>query len=145
LVVSVDVWRKLGSQVDDVNRPVFPAIGAPGLIGQNTLGAGSAASWSGMNPLGLEIVVDGNAAAGTMLVVHAPAVEFYEAQQGMRSVEVPDLLAAHSPTMATLQHSFRMPKTQQRLQEASSFKQSLSLSRKAALPPWLLTPSPINN
>jgi HK97 family phage prohead protease len=93
LVVSVDVWRKLGSQVDDVNRPVFPAIGAPGLIGQNTLGAGSAASWSGMNPLGLEIVVDGNAAAGTMLVVHAPAVEFYEAQQGMRSVEVPDLLA----------------------------------------------------
>lgn len=93
LVCSVDVWRKLGSQVDDVNRPVFPAIGAPGLIGQNTLGAGSAASWSGMNPLGLEIVVDGNAAAGTMLVVHAPAVEFYEAQQGMRSVEVPDLLA----------------------------------------------------
>jgi HK97 family phage prohead protease len=93
LVVSVDVWRKLGSQVDDVNRPVFPAIGAPGLIGQNTLGAGSAASWSGMNPLGLEIVVDGNAAAGTMLVVHGPAVEYYEAQQGMRSVEVPDLLA----------------------------------------------------
>ena len=93
LVVSVDVWRKLGAQVDDVNRPVFPAIGAPGLIGQNTLGAGSAASWSGMNPLGLEIVVDGNLASGTMLVVHAPAVEFYEAQQGMRSVENPEILA----------------------------------------------------
>lgn len=93
LVVSVDVWRKLGSQVDDVNRPVFPAIGAPGLLGMNTLGAGSAASWSGMNPLGLEIVVDGNLASGTMLVVHGPAVELYEAQQGMRSVEVPDLLA----------------------------------------------------
>jgi hypothetical protein len=93
LVVSVDVWRKLGSQVDDVNRPVFPAIGAPGLIGQNTLGAGSAASWSGMNPLGLEIVVDGNLASGTMLVVHAPAIEYYEAQQGMRSVENPDILA----------------------------------------------------
>ena len=93
LVVSVDVWRKLGSQVDDVNRPVFPAIGAPGLIGQNTLGAGSAASWSGMNPLGLEIVVDGNLASNTMLIVHGPAIELYEAQQGMRSVEVPDLLA----------------------------------------------------
>jgi hypothetical protein len=93
LVCSVDVWRKLGSQVDDVNRPVFPAIGAPGLIGQNTLGAGSAASWSGMNPLGLDIVVDGNLASGTMLVVHAPAVELYEAQQGMRSVENPDILA----------------------------------------------------
>jgi phage head maturation protease len=93
LVCAVDVWKKLGSQVDDVNRPVFPAIGAPGLIGQNTLGAGSAASWSGMNPLGLEIVVDGNLSSGTLLVVHAPAVEFYEAQQGMRSVENPDILA----------------------------------------------------
>jgi hypothetical protein len=46
-----------------------------------------------MNPLGLEIVVDGNLASGTLLVVHAPAVEFYEAQQGMRSVENPDILA----------------------------------------------------
>jgi HK97 family phage prohead protease len=93
LVVSVDVWRKLGSQVDADKRPVFPAIGAPGLLGMNTLGAGSAASWSGMNPLGLEIVVDGNLASGTMLVVHAPAIEYYEAQQGMRSVENPDILA----------------------------------------------------
>jgi hypothetical protein len=93
LVCSVDVWKLLGSAVDDVNRPIFPAIGAPGLLGMNTLGAGSAASWSGMNPLGLEIVVDGNLAAGTLLVVHAPAVEFYEAQQGMRSVENPDILA----------------------------------------------------
>jgi HK97 family phage prohead protease len=93
LVCSVDVWKELGSAVDDVNRPIFPAIGAPGLLGMNTLGAGSAASWSGMNPLGLDIVVDGNLAAGTLLVVHAPAVEFYEAQQGMRSVENPDILA----------------------------------------------------
>lgn len=89
LVVSVDVWRKLGEQTDDVNRPVFPAIGAPGLLGMNTLGAGNAASWSGMNPLGLEIVVDGNLAAGTMLVVHAPAVEFYENVRGVMSLEDP--------------------------------------------------------
>jgi HK97 family phage prohead protease len=93
LVVSPDVWSKLGAQLDSSKRPLFPAIGAPGLIGQNTLGAGNATSWSGMNPLGLELVVDGNAASGTMLVVHGPAVELYEAQQGMRSVEVPDLLA----------------------------------------------------
>jgi hypothetical protein len=93
LVVSPDVWAKLGAQLDSSKRPLFPAIGAPGLVGQNTLGAGNAVSWSGMNPLGLEIVVDGNAASGTMLVVHGPAIELYEAQQGMRSVEVPDLLA----------------------------------------------------
>ena len=93
MVVSPDVWSKLGAQLDSSKRPLFPAIGAPGLIGQNTLGAGDATKWSGMNPLGLELIVDGNAASGTLLVVHAPAVEFYEAQQGMRSVEVPDLLA----------------------------------------------------
>ena len=93
MVVSPDVWSKLGAQLDSSKRPLFPAIGAPGLIGQNTLGAGNATSWSGMNPLGLELVVDGNAASGTLLIVHAPAVELYEAQQGMRSVEVPDLIA----------------------------------------------------
>jgi HK97 family phage prohead protease len=92
LLVSVDVWQKLGGQLDDAKRPLFPAIGAPGLIGQNTLGAGSAASWSGMNPLGLEIVVDGNFAASTMLVVHAPAIEFYEQVRGIMSVEDPELL-----------------------------------------------------
>lgn len=92
LLVSVDVWQKLGGQLDDSKRPLFPAIGAPGLIGQNTLGAGSAASWSGMNPLGLEIVVDGNFASGTMLVVHAPAIEFYEQVRGIMSVEDPALL-----------------------------------------------------
>ena len=93
MVVSPDVWSKLGAQLDSSKRPLFPAIGAPGLIGQNTLGAGNATSWSGMNPLGLELVVDGNAASGTLLIVHAPAVELYEAQQGMRSVEVPDLIS----------------------------------------------------
>jgi hypothetical protein len=92
LVVSVDVWQKLGSQLDADKRPLFPAIGAPGLIGQNTLGAGSAASWSGMNPMGLQILVDGNLAAGTFLVVHAPAVEFYEQVRGIMSVDNPDLL-----------------------------------------------------
>ena len=92
LVVSVDVWQKLGSQLDADKRPLFPAIGAPGLIGQNTLGAGSAASWSGMNPMGLQILVDGNLAAGTFLVVHAPAVELYEQVRGIMSVDNPDLL-----------------------------------------------------
>jgi hypothetical protein len=92
LVVDPSTWFYLGSQLDASKRPIFPAVGAPGLVGQNTLGAGNATSWSGMNPLGLELVVDGNLPTGTMLVVHAPAVEFYEAQQGMRSIENPDLL-----------------------------------------------------
>jgi hypothetical protein len=93
IFVDPATWALMGQLVDTTNRPIFPAIGAPGLVGQNTLGAGNATSWSGMNPLGLEIVVDGNAASNTMLIVHGPAIELYEAQQGMRSVEVPDLLA----------------------------------------------------
>jgi hypothetical protein len=93
IVVSPDVWQKLGQQLDSTYRPIFANIAPPGLIGMNAMGAGDASRWTGMNPLGLEMVVDGNAASGTFLVVHAPAVEFYEAQQGMRSVEVPDLLA----------------------------------------------------
>ena len=93
MIVDPTTWSKLGAQLDSSKRPLFPAIGAPGLLGHNTLGAGNATSWSGMNPLGLELVVDGNAAANTMLIVHGPAIELYEAQQGMRSVDVPDLLA----------------------------------------------------
>jgi hypothetical protein len=93
MIVDPTTWSKLGAQLDSSKRPLFPAIGAPGLMGQNTLGAGNATSWSGMNPRGLELVVDGNAAANTMLIVHGPAIELYEAQQGMRSVDVPDLLA----------------------------------------------------
>ena len=42
--------------------------------------------------MGLEILVDGNLAAGTFLVVHAPAVEFYEQVKGIMSVDNPDLL-----------------------------------------------------
>ena len=92
LLCSVDVWQKLGSQLDNDKRPLFPAIGAPGLLGTNTLGAGSATSWSGMNPLGLQIVVDGNFAAGTMLVIHAPACEVYEEVRGIMSLDDPNLL-----------------------------------------------------
>jgi hypothetical protein len=45
-----------------------------------------------MNPMGLEIVVDGNFASGTMLVVHAPAIELYEQQRGIMRVQDPALL-----------------------------------------------------
>lgn len=92
MIVDPSTWYYLGSQLDESKRPIFPSVGAAGLNGQNTLGAGNATSWSGMNPLGLDLVVDGNLPGGTMLIVHGPAAELYEAQQGMRSIENPDLL-----------------------------------------------------
>lgn len=92
--ISVDVWKQLGSLVDSTNRPVFPSIGAPGLLGMNTLGAGNATSWSGQNPLGLNVVVDANLPAKSFVITNASkAFELYEAQRGLMTVENPGTLS----------------------------------------------------
>lgn len=97
LVLSVAQWKYLGQLVDGSDRPVFPAIGAPGLIGMNTLGAGSAASWSGQNPLGLQTVVDSQLdtidATKLYLLNSQRSFEWYETGPTMMSVEVPNKLA----------------------------------------------------
>ena len=95
MFVSVDVWAQLGKLVDDADRPVFPFIAA-GLSGQNALGSQSAVSWQG-NPLGLQLVVDSNFAAKTMVITRVgqgtgDAYEFYESIRGLMSVEVPATL-----------------------------------------------------
>jgi HK97 family phage prohead protease len=93
IFVSPDVWGQMGQLVDGSNRPVFPYVGAPGLQGQNALGGGNATSWVGSNPLGLEIVVDSNFAAKTMVITNSQkAFEFYEQVRGLMSVEVPSTL-----------------------------------------------------
>jgi hypothetical protein len=95
MFVSVDVWSQLGQLVDTTNRPIFPFIGA-GLTGQNALGGGSATSWNG-TPLGLQLVVDSNFAAKTMIITRVgqgagDAYEFYESIRGLMSVEQPSVL-----------------------------------------------------
>lgn len=95
MFVSVDVWSQLGQLVDSSKRPLFPFIGA-GLTGQNALGNSSAASWNG-NPIGLELVVDSNFAAKTMIITRVgqgqgDAFEFYESIRGLMSVEQPSVL-----------------------------------------------------
>ena len=93
LFVSPTVWGYLGSQVDDANRPVFPFVGAPGLMGQNASGTSSASSWNG-NPLGLTLVVDKHCDGSFMGHAAGPAAgfEFYELQKGAISVDVPATL-----------------------------------------------------
>jgi hypothetical protein len=95
MFVSVDVWSQLGQLVDSSKRPLFPFIGA-GLTGQNALGSQSAASWNG-NPIGLQLVVDSNFAAKTMIITRVgqgqgDAFEFYESIRGLMSVEQPSVL-----------------------------------------------------
>jgi HK97 family phage prohead protease len=93
LLLGADAWAKLGSTVDADKRPLFPMVGVPGLGGYNTLGAGNVTNWSTTNPLGLQIIVDSNVAAKTMIVFHAPASEYYEAIRGLLSVENPGTLS----------------------------------------------------
>ena len=95
MFVSPDVWGQMGQLADTTGRPVFPFIGA-GLTGQNALGGGSASSWNG-NPLGLQLVVDSNFAAKTMVITRVgqgsgDAFEFYESIRGLMSVEQPAVL-----------------------------------------------------
>jgi hypothetical protein len=95
MFVSVDVWAQLGQLIGTDGRPVFPLI-ANGLSGMNALGSQSAASWNG-NPLGLQLVVDSNFAAKTMIITRVgqgqgDAYEYYESIRGLMSVEVPATL-----------------------------------------------------
>ena len=95
MFVSPDVWGQLGQLADSTGRPVFPFIGA-GLTGQNALGGGNASSWNG-NPIGLQLVVDSNFAAKTMVITRVgqgtgDAYEFYESIRGLLSVDQPAVL-----------------------------------------------------
>jgi HK97 family phage prohead protease len=95
MFVSPDVWGQMGQLADTTGRPVFPFIGA-GLTGQNALGGGNATSWNG-NPLGLQLVVDSNFAAKTMVITRVgqgsgDAFEFFESIRGLQSLEAPAVL-----------------------------------------------------
>lgn len=89
---SPDVWEKLGKQLDDVNRPVFGYTSGTSLIGQNTIGAASQLSYMGTNVMGLDLIVDNNFAADTLIVARAEGFECYENVRGIMTNEDPELL-----------------------------------------------------
>ncbi len=96
IFVDPATWGLIAQLVDTTGRPIFPAIGSS-LQGFNTLGAGDATTWSGQNPLGLQMVVDGSFAAKTMIITKCgtgfgDAFEFYEQQKGIMSLEAPATL-----------------------------------------------------
>jgi phage head maturation protease len=92
IFVAPGVWQALGAQLDVDKRPVFPYVGAAGLMGVNGMGAANVTVANTFNPFGLNLVADRNFAAGTMVVARGAAVEFYEQVRGLMSVEVPGTL-----------------------------------------------------
>jgi HK97 family phage prohead protease len=92
LFVSTDVWKKLSTQLDGDKRPVFPYAAAAGLMGVNAMGTSNITSTNTLNPFGLNLVVDRNFAAGTMVLARGSAIEFYEQVRGIMSVEAPSTL-----------------------------------------------------
>jgi hypothetical protein len=92
IFVAPGVWQALGAQLDGDKRPVFPYVGASGLMGVNGMGSANVTVANTFNPFGLNLVADRNFAAGTMVVARGQAVEFYEQVRGIMSVEVPSTL-----------------------------------------------------
>lgn len=89
---SPDVWEKIGRQLDADKRPVFGYANSPSLLGVNVLGSASQLSYLQTNVMGLELVVDNNFAANTLLVVRAAGFECYENVRGIMTKEDPELL-----------------------------------------------------
>jgi HK97 family phage prohead protease len=92
IFVAPGVWQAMGAQLDADKRPVFPYVGASGLMGVNGMGSANITVANTFNPFGLNLVADRNFAAGTMVVARAQAIEFYEQIRGLMSVELPSTL-----------------------------------------------------
>ena len=93
ICVSVDVWAQIGQLVDSSNRPLFAYTGGTGLQGYNALGNSNIGTWTGVNPLGIELVVSSKLAAKSMIILNSTAFEVYEQMRGMLSVEQPSTLS----------------------------------------------------
>jgi HK97 family phage prohead protease len=92
IFVAPGVWQALGAQLDADKRPVFPYVGAAGLMGVNGMGAANVTVANTFNPFGLNLVADRNFAAGTMVVARGAAIEFYESIRGLLTRDEPATL-----------------------------------------------------
>jgi HK97 family phage prohead protease len=90
--VSPNVWAALGLQLNVDKSPVFPYVGAAGLMGVNGMGSADITVANTFNPFGLNLVADRNFAAGTMVVARGAAIEFYESIRGLLTRDEPSTL-----------------------------------------------------
>ena len=92
IAVDPATWGLMMQLTDDQKRPIFGYTGG-GLNAQNAIGAGGINAFQNANPLGLQIVVDNNFAAKTMVIFNSNASEIYRQDEGMLSVEVPSTVS----------------------------------------------------
>lgn len=94
IMVSPDVWAQIGQLADTTNRPLFAyTSGNTGLQGMNALGNNNVGTWTGVNPLGLELVVSSKLPAKSMVILNNTAFEVYSQYRSMLSVEQPSTLS----------------------------------------------------
>jgi hypothetical protein len=87
LMLDPASYAALGKLVDTTGRPLFPEIGP-----MNALGTASASEFAG-RAFGLNVVVDRNFAADTIIIGDPSGFEIFEQQKGALSLEAPSTLS----------------------------------------------------
>jgi HK97 family phage prohead protease len=87
LFLSPDVWQFLLGLSDTSDRPLFPQVGP-----MNAFGNLAPGQYNG-NAFGLQVVVDRNFAASTLIIGDASGYELFEQQKGAMSIESPSTLS----------------------------------------------------
>lgn len=87
LFVSPDIWAALGKLSDTADRPLFPQVGP-----MNAFGAMAPGTTAG-NAFGLQLVVDRNFAADTLIVGEPSGFEIFEDQRGALAITNPDTIS----------------------------------------------------
>jgi len=87
MFVSPDFWGTLMGLSDTSDRPLFPAVGPMNAYGNLMPGQPNGIAF------GLQVVVDRNFAANTLIVGDASGYEIFEQQKGAISIDVPSTLS----------------------------------------------------
>jgi phage head maturation protease len=87
MFVSPDFWGTLMGLSDSSKRPLFPAVGPMNAYGNLMPGQPNGIAF------GLQVVVDRNFAANTLIVGDASGYEIFEQQKGAISIDVPSTLS----------------------------------------------------
>lgn len=92
IAVDPTTWGLMMQLTDTTDRPIFGYTGG-GLNAFNAIGNGGINAFQNANPLGLQIVVDNNFAAKTMIIFNSNAFEIYRQDRGLLSVENPSTVS----------------------------------------------------